>query len=146
MICVSDLMEPSYPTRLDDYCKYFHLSIFDVSLQCIFCSFILDTQQLADFYRKDLSLVWRNGLCFACCRQCCRLSARFEFEQYFRCSVSALMIQDVLGKPLKDIIIRCYGCMALLDLVEKYDTVCRNEQFYLVRNGWKGLCRECIPK
>ena len=139
-------MEPYFPTHLDDFCKHFKLSLFDVSLQCIFCGFFLDTQQLASFYRKRLSLVWRNNICFACCIQCTRVSARHEFERYLRRSVSSALIQDVLKKPLNEIIIRWHGCMKLLDLVEKVDTVCRGDNFYLVRNGWKGLCRECTPK
>lgn len=139
-------MEPYFPTHLDDYCKHFNVSFFDLSLQCIFCGFILDAQQLANFYQKSLSLVWRDGICFACCRQCCRVSARHEFERYCRCSVSASIITDILHKPLSEIIIRCYGCLTLLDLVEKIDAIHRGDNFHLVRSAWKGLCRECSPK
>ncbi|AUB51247.1 E6 protein [Human papillomavirus type 211] len=139
-------MEPYYPTHLDDYCKHFSVSFFDLSLHCIFCGHLLDTQQLADFYRKRLSLVWRANNCFACCLQCCRVSARHEFEQYCRCSVSAGLIQDILHKPLSEIIIRCHGCLTLLDLAEKVDAVNRGDLFYLVRKAWKGLCRQCTPK
>lgn len=139
-------MEPYQPATLNDYCRYFNLSFFDVSLQCVFCKFVLDTQHLAAFHKKCLRLVWRNGNCYACCCQCCRVSARYEFERHKRCSISAAMIQDVLRKPLNEIQIRCYGCLGLLDLVEKVDTISREDSFYLVRDGWKGLCRQCTPK
>ncbi|ATQ38282.1 E6 [Gammapapillomavirus 8] len=139
-------MEPYYPTHLDDYCKFYNVSFFDLSLRCIFCGHLLDSLQLANFYKKHLSLVWRTGNCFACCLQCCRVSAQHEFERYCRCSVPAGLIQDILHKPLSEIIIRCHGCLTLLDLVEKIDAVNRGDNFYLVRKAWKGLCRDCIPK
>ncbi|ABR20502.1 E6 protein [Human papillomavirus 88] len=140
-------MEDSYlPKRLDDFCSIFNISLFDVHLPCIFCGYILDLQQLGSFYQKQLSLVWRSGACFACCVPCSRLSARYEAERFYRCSVKGIHFEDFLRKNLADVVCRCYECMSLLDLPEKLDCIFRGECFHLVRNTWRGTCRNCCRK
>nr|AYA94734.1 MAG: E6 protein [Human papillomavirus] len=139
-------MDSSQPTSLDDYCRHFNCSFFDLRIRCIFCRHFLDLIQLADFHSKTLSLVWRGCECFACCTNCARLSAKFEFESYYRCSIPAVIIEDIVKQKLHQLIVRCYLCLRLLDTVEKYDSVCRGDSFHLVRQGWKGICRICASK
>lgn len=139
-------MEVSRPLSLEDYCRQFDISIFDLHIQCIFCRFVLNIEHLASFANKTLSLIWRDNHPYACCISCARLSAKFECERYYQCSIRAVDIEGVLGKPLYALIIRCSECLRLLDIVEKYDGVCRNDYFHIVRSSIKGLCRFCVPK
>nr|WCR76015.1 E6 protein [Human papillomavirus 228] len=139
-------MDPQFPTALDQYCKTSGVSFFDLKLPCIFCKFPVPLQDLAAFYVKNLSLIYRGSDCYACCAKCLRLSALFEFQQHCQCSVSCSVLSDLINKPLKDIIIRCKECYNLLSFVEKLDCVLHEEFFYLVRGHWRGLCRFCMFK
>lgn len=134
------------PRTLEEYCLRSNTSFFNLHIPCIFCSRILDSQDLAAFSIKHLSLVHRNSQCFACCSLCCRVSARFEFDQYYQCSVQSLNIETVAEKPLSVLIVRCYNCFALLDTAEKYDIICRGDLFHIVRSQFRGLCRRCTPR
>nr|UXX42009.1 MAG: E6 [Gammapapillomavirus sp.] len=136
----------SKPTNLLDYCKFFKVSFFDVTLKCIFCKFNLDLVELASFHHKRLSLVWRDAFCFACCTKCLKLSAWYESQNYYCCSVKSELISGLVGKPVEDIIVRCMFCMQLLDFMEKFDHVTRGEPFHLVRGSWRGSCRNCVQK
>nr|AYA93812.1 MAG: E6 protein [Human papillomavirus] len=139
-------MDPQFPTALDQYCKIYGVSFFDLELTCIFCKFPVCLQDLASFYMKSLSLIWREGKCYACCCKCVRLSALFEFQQHCQCGVPCTNLPDLVNKQLKDIVIRCRDCYTLLSFVEKLDCVLHEEYFYLVRGHWRGLCRYCLFK
>lgn len=140
------LMADDRPKTLEQYCAYFNTSFFDLHIPCIFCSCVLTSQDLASFTLKTLNLVFRDPDYYACCANCCCLSARFEFEKHCKCAVRAVNIEAVSGKHLHELSVRCHNCLHLLDIAEKYDKVCRDEFFYFVRNQWRALCRNCMPK
>lgn len=139
-------MADSLPTSLDEYCRVFHISFFDVKLQCVFCKHFINLQELADFYSKHLSLIWKGCLCFGSCNACLRLIAKFELENHFQCSVRGIFLEDLVNKKLKNIIVRCMVCYKLLDYMEKFDCCCRNLDFVLVRGHWRNICRLCMKK
>ena len=139
-------MESNLPRSLEQYCQYYNCSFFAVHLPCIFCSHILTAEDLAAFACKNLSLVFRNAQCLACCIKCCRMSARYEIENYYQCSVRSVNIESVSQCRLHALIVRCYECLKSLDIAEKYDLVCKDEWFHVVRSQWRGLCRDCYPK
>lgn len=139
-------MADDKPKRLDEYCERFGLSFFDVKLPCLFCNFELDLQELAEFHLKTLSLIWKDNACFAACKRCIRLSARFERENYCRCSVPSDAIENVTGQKLCELTIRCYLCYKRLDQAEKIDCIAANEDFLLIRHHWRGVCRFCARK
>ncbi|CAF05702.1 E6 protein [Human papillomavirus 95] len=134
------------PTTLDEYCRRFDISFFDLRLPCIFCFHPVDLAELASFYIKKLSLVFRGSCYYACCSQCLRLSAKFEQENYFQCSVYATGLEDLVGQKIRDICVRCLCCLKLLDIVEKLDLLYSGEVCYLIRGLWRGYCRNCIKK
>lgn len=136
-------MEPGRAKNLVDYCKQENLSFFDLQLYCLFCKFLIPLPDLASFYCKKLALVYRDGNAFAACTKCLRLSAIFENERYYTCSVKAHLLSDLLGKPLNEIAVRCENCMSLLDYIEKYDCIYSGGYFHLVRGNWRGCCRNC---
>ena len=113
-------MEP-VPLRLDDFCAKNGLSFFDVRLQCVFCEHWISTVDLAAFHCKSLSLVWKGHVCYACCCSCLRLSALYEMQRYYQCSLQGDYIEDLVRKPLTDIVIRCLLCLTKLDLLEKLE-------------------------
>lgn len=133
-----------FPTDLKEYCTVFNISFFDIHVPCVFCKHSVSLQNLADFYCKGLSLLWKNNNCYACCSLCLKSIAKYEFEQYFTCSVKCHLIEAVVLKPLKDIVVRCRFCYKLLDYAEKLDCCARNFDFCLVRGHWKNVCRFCI--
>lgn len=139
-------MDARFPIKLDDYCFYFSIPFFDLHLKCVFCNFYLTLQELADFYEKGLSLIWRRNICFACCRKCIQLSAKFEKENYFVCCVTPTTLECMLTKCLKDINIRCMLCLRKLDYAEKIDHLVKDEVFCLIRGYWRGYCRFCMRK
>lgn len=136
-------MEPSQPTRLDEYCKLHCIDFFNLRLHCIFCKFICTLEDLAAFYQKNLSLVYRLGIPHACCSKCLRHSAEYERYKFFQCAVNYSVIDVIAGKSLNDLIVRCLYCLALLDYAEKYDCLSRGEQVVLVRGHWRSCCRNC---
>lgn len=139
-------MAEEQPKRLDEYCKATGTSFFDLKLCCAFCKFQLSLQELADFFTKQLSLLYRDGIAHAACRGCLRLSARHEFELFCRCSVPADIICDILHEPITCVCVRCTECYKLLDAAEKIDLCAASEHLYLVRQYWRGICRDCRKK
>lgn len=139
-------MEPQYPNNIEDYCTHFNISFFKLGLKCVFCRHWLNTVELASFHQKKLSLIWRDGDCYACCTGCLRLSANYETERYYRCSFNSKIIEDVFRAPLNEIIIRCMHCYNLLDYIEKFEHQMREEPFHLIRQHLRGSCRHCVRK
>lgn len=136
-------MADATPTRLDEYCKTYGITFFDLQIPCLFCRFKLQLQDLADFYCKDLSLVWRDSVCFACCCKCLRLCAKFEKENYSRCVVKGCNLEGLVQKPLTEILVRCLFCFRKLDYSEKIDCCIKELPFCLIRHHWRNICRFC---
>nr|AYA94152.1 MAG: E6 protein [Human papillomavirus] len=134
------------PIHLDDFCRKYGISFFDVRLQCVFCKHWISTLDLAAFYCKCLSLIWKDNVCYACCCSCLKLSALYETQRYYQCTVMSDFIEDIVRKPLSEIIIRCLCCLTKLDLVEKLEHKYTGSAFYLVRGYWRGYCRNCKYK
>lgn len=143
---ILQMADVQFPSRVDEYCKYFNISFLDLRLRCIFCNHYLGVRELAEFYEKQLSLVWRKFECFACCEQCVCLSAKFERENFFQCAIKPDTIVDLAKQSLQDVTVRCIMCMTLLDVPEKFDHLCRNRSFMLVRSHFKGYCRRCMQR
>ena len=143
---IFDQMEPLFPTKLNEYCSYFDISFFDLSLKCIFCKHYLNLVDLAYFYEKGLSLVWRNNICYACCDRCLKCSARYEANRHFQCTFNTATLHAVVEKPLEDIEIRCYYCLCILSLVEKCDLIARGRPTCLVRGYFRAPCKDCIRR
>lgn len=139
-------MASDRPTRLDQYCKTFNTTFFDLKINCLFCNFCLTLQELAAFHMKTLSLIWKEDSVFAICLRCTRLSARYEAEKYFRCAVKSDYIESLTETALADLSVRCIECYRLLDIAEKIDVRCRGEDIYLIRKHWRAYCRECCRK
>jgi hypothetical protein len=138
--------EPRFPKFLNDFCSHFQINFFDLCLPCIFCRCTLNPQELAGFYMKKLSLVWKEGRVFACCTKCLLLSAQYEKEHFFQCVASSGALEHLTKKTLSDICVRCIYCLTLLDLAEKVDIKNRELTYSLVRGHWRGVCRNCIFK
>ena len=100
-------MAAYYPTCLDEYCAVFGVSFFNLQMKCVFCKHRVSLQGLADFFVKDLSLVWKDNICFACCQQCLKLIAKYESEHFTRCTVRGDVLSYLLNKPISTIIVRC---------------------------------------
>lgn len=137
-------MEPQFPTDLDSYCQHFKINFFDLVLNCIFCKFPLSTVDLASFHNKKLSIIWRNYKPFVCCCKCLRLTAKFEKENYFVCTVKSHLLTGLIKKELSEINIRCQECYAFLDYLEKLSHLYNDLDFAFIRGHWRGTCRNCM--
>lgn len=137
-------MDPLQPTRLDEFCKVHCIDFFNLRLPCIFCKFLCSLEDLAAFYQKNLSIVYRCGNPHACCTKCLKHTAKYERNRFFQCAVRFAFIDVVAGKPLDDLLVRCLYCFAVLDHAEKYDCLSRDEQVVLVRGHWRSCCRNCV--
>ncbi|AWK28191.1 E6 protein [Human papillomavirus type 219] len=131
------------PTRLHDLCARTGCTLFNLRVPCIFCKFILSVEDLVAFITKNLSLIDKNNVIYACCVRCLQHCARYEREQFGQCIVNAEHIDVVAGKPLLDILIRCLYCYNILDAAEKIDCRARNQGIVLVRGHWRTGCRLC---
>nr|AYA94398.1 MAG: E6 protein [Human papillomavirus] len=132
------------PTNLEEYCKVHNCSLFSLSFPCIFCKHPVGYVGLAEFHFKNLNLVYKDNVCYASCSYCLKLTANYELENYYRCSVEAACIEHICKLPLKDILVRCILCYKQLDLTEKFDCVVANSPFVLVRKYWRNYCRICF--
>ena len=139
-------MEQIFPTKLNDYCTYFEISFFDLSLKCIFCKHYLTLVDLAKFHEKNFCLVWRKNICYACCDKCVFCSARYEANKHFQCTFNTSTLHAVVQKPLQDIDIRCYYCLRVLSLVEKFDLIAQGKPTCLIRGYFRAPCTECLKK
>lgn len=139
-------MEELQPRKLDDYCRIFDISLFDLYLKCIFCKRYLTLKDLACFHMKDLSLLWRNNICFACCERCVIASARYEASRHFQCIFQTDHLHVITGVPLQNLDVRCYYCLSVLDTAEKFDLIARNRPTCLVRGYFRAPCRECLRR
>lgn len=139
-------MAAAQPRRLDLLCEATGQTFFQLSLKCAFCNFELSLQDLAGFHCKHLSLIYRENIPYAVCSGCLRLSAKCEFEEFCRCSVPAAILPDILHAPLTSVAVRCVHCYKLLDCAERFDLAAGSELVYLVRNIWRGPCRDCRKK
>lgn len=134
------------PTNLEDYCKFHNCSFFALSFPCVFCKHKVDYLGLAEFHHKTLNLLYKDNVPYVCCSPCLKLTAKYELQQYYRCSVDAACIEFLCKQPLKDIIVRCLLCYRLLDYLEKYDCVVCDFPFVLVRHHWRNYCRFCVKQ
>jgi hypothetical protein len=139
-------MENIFPSCLREYCSYFNVNFLDLKLQCIFCRNICDIVDLALFFKKQLRLVWRSQIAYACCNNCIVLSARYESEKYSVCSVKAENLHALIRVPLQDVSLRCNYCIGLLTPSEKVDLITANRYVWLVRGYWRGICSACAAK
>lgn len=139
-------MSANKPTRLDEYCKEKNISFFELQIPCLFCKFLLSLQELAGFYTKCLSLVYKDDGVYAVCFRCTRASAKYEAEKYLRCIVKSDYVDVLAECSLANLIVRCIDCYKLLDIAEKLDIRARSEDLYLVRRHWRGHCRECYKR
>lgn len=146
MFFIISMEAAQFPTCLRTYCNLFNISLFDLKLRCIFCRCYLSLGDLASFYEKKLSLIWKNNICFACCLRCLCLSARYEADHYFQCVCKVQSLHALLNRPLNDIVMRCYYCYNLLDLASKYDLISRDKLACLVRGHWRAPCRDCLNR
>lgn len=136
-------MAELYPTSLDEYCKTFKISFFDLSIPCVFCNCTLTLQDLASFVTKCLNLIWKSNCCYASCAVCLRVSARYERERYTQCIVKGHMLETLTTTPLCELIVRCKYCYRKLDYAEKIDCCVGDLPFCLVRSQWRNCCRNC---
>nr|AXU25210.1 E6 protein [Human papillomavirus] len=139
-------MDEHFPRSLDDYCKTYQIDFFTLRLPCIFCGFYASIQDLASFYSKRLSIVWRHNRPFVSCMKCVRHSAIVERQKFCQCCVKCTDLDAVVGRSLRDIVIRCISCYGLLDYAEKIDACVSERLVYLVRGHWRTECRECVEK
>lgn len=140
-------METStFPTNLAAYCSHFNIPFFDLKLKCIFCKNYVSLKELASFYEKELSLVWKNLICYACCERCLCLTAKYESENYFQCACKVQDLHALIERPLNEVLIRCYYCYDLLDLATKFDLIARDYKACLVRGHWRAPCRSCLRR
>lgn len=137
-------MAEPHPTNLEDYCKVHNCSLFTLTLPCVFCKFEINYLGLAEFHYKNLSLIYKEGICYACCGSCLKLTAKYEAEQFGRCSVDPRCIEFLCKKPLAEITVRCLCCFKALDLIEKYDCITADLPFVLIRHHWRNYCRHCV--
>lgn len=137
-------METTEPTRLDEYCQVFGVSFFNLRLPCIFCKFLCTVEDLAAFFKKKLSLVYRNRVPFACCLKCLKHTARYERQKFSLCSVKPFVIDALTGKSFFELPVRCLLCLSLLDEIEKKECCLREEDIILVRGHWRCFCRDCF--
>lgn len=139
-------MEQLLPYNIEDYCRVFKISFFNVRMKCLFCKFDVSTLDLASFHCKRLRLVWRGNNCFACCEKCLRLLAKYEYENYCVCVCKGTTLEFLTKKDLATCIVRCIECLMLLDLAEKVNCDRRGLPFSLVRTHWRSYCRSCVKK
>lgn len=139
-------MERLLPYNLEDYCRVFAISFFEIRMPCLFCKFTVPTVDLASFHCKQLRLVWRDSTCFACCGKCIRLLAKHEFDHYCICVCKGTTLEHLCKKDLASVIVRCVECLCLLDFAEKLYCDRKGLPFYLVRTHWRNCCRNCLRK
>lgn len=141
---LSELMENLFPTCLRDYCDYFEINFFDLRLLCIFCKRLLDEVDLARFHKKQLYLVWRGFVAYACCDKCLKLSARYESEKHCVCVVEAENLHGLIGVPVQNVLLRCKQCLGVLTLSEKVDLLTGRKLVWLIRGYWRATCSSCM--
>nr|AYA93686.1 MAG: E6 protein [Human papillomavirus] len=135
-----------HPLSLSEYCALKNVSLFDVSLCCVFCKNVLDFMSLADFHVKGLQLLHKGDTFYACCAICLKVSAKYELDNYFQCYVHADYLTTICEKPLQHIFVRCIECYKLLDCMEKLDCCAESLPYCLIRGRWRNYCRNCIRK
>nr|AYA94146.1 MAG: E6 protein [Human papillomavirus] len=134
------------PDKLDALCRQYGICFFDLRIRCVFCNHFCSAVDLAAFHQKSLSLIWKGCVCFACCSCCLTLSAKFELEKYYQCSLSSDYFEDVVQESLSSVVIRCLKCLTKLDYIEKLEHKRNCRPFHLIRGRWRANCRNCAEK
>ncbi|QIA98986.1 early protein 6 [Callithrix penicillata papillomavirus type 1] len=133
------------PRNLIEYLDRFEETLHTVRLPCIFCKNICTAHDLTDFVRKNLQLVWRGtGSAFAACSSCLKVTAAYEYRVYYQGCIPGDYIEDISGRPISSLCIRCVRCLAELDLAEKLGALVFDLPFLVVRSQWRSYCRNCI--
>lgn len=133
-----------FPVCVEEYCNYFGVTFSELNFLCIFCRCPVPPLELLTFQYRQLSLVWREGTCYAACIACIERVAKYERDKFFQCAVNGMYIEFFTKTPLQDLIVRCMFCMRLLTSEEKIDIIGAGATFCLVRGHWKGYCRDCF--
>ncbi|CAA52482.1 early protein [Human papillomavirus 9] len=144
MYLTEQIMDRPKPRTVKELADTLVIPLIDLLIPCKFCNRFLSYFELLNFDHKCLQLIWtEEDLVYGLCSSCAYASAQLEFTHFFQFAVVGKDIETVEGTAIGNICIRCRYCFKLLDLVEKLATCYKFEQFYKVRNSWKGLCRHC---
>lgn len=139
----TDKDKAELPLTIQGLAKALGIPFIDTLIPCNFCGKFLDYLESCEFEAKKLCLIWKDYRVYACCRVCCGATATFEFNQYYQQTVLGRDIELASGRSIFEIDVRCYTCLAFLDIIEKLDCCGRGLPFHKVRNAWKGVCRQC---
>lgn len=138
-------MDNPAPRRLTDYLQRHGLTIDTAELGCIFCKNQVSAYDLSEFIRKNLQLVWRGTRsAYAVCTDCLLSTARYEFSTFYQCSTPGENVEDLCGRRLCQVTVRCVRCLAELEFAEKLGAVIYELDYMLVRGQWRSYCRNCI--
>lgn len=130
-----------------DYCTVNNVTLDCLCIPCVFCNNNLSFQDKCSFVVKNLRIVFRANIAFACCGSCLKNVAYYELCKYYRCSADGSNLDVLSGKCLKELVVRCLSCMKELEYIEKLEHSAKGELFHLVRHFWRGVCRHCrVPE
>lgn len=136
-------MASPFPTRLDEYCKYFDICVLDLKLPCVFCRCILPVSEAVEYHEKTLAILWRKRVPYMACRCCLKKLAKLEREKFYEGTVRACNLNGSSVTPLAGIHVRCNLCFRLLDISDKADLCVNNAEVFTVRGWFRAPCRSC---
>ncbi|ANZ90250.1 E6 protein [Bos taurus papillomavirus 19] len=113
-------------------------------ISCVFCKQLLTVKDKELFVYKKLKLVIRDSEHYAACDQCIIASAKLDAAKYTQCTIEGDGVMLIARKSLDQLHMRCVNCAKYLSNNEKLECVVFKIPFHLIRNDWRGLCRNCL--
>lgn len=132
------------PFDLPQLLSHLRLNVAGVLLPCVFCGGVCGLQDNFDFCASGLKVVWKNGYYHIACKRCRRQAAAAEDHCYRQCHGESDFVEACTGLPLLHVDINCIACLGKLGATEKLLARETRRPFILVRNRWRGYCRNCF--
>nr|WPK29458.1 MAG: E6 protein [Varecia variegata papillomavirus 2]WPK29464.1 MAG: E6 protein [Varecia variegata papillomavirus 2] len=131
------------PKTVRELAKILQVPYHDVLLRCIFCKDFLSELDLNAFDYRQLHVIWRPDGVHGACQACVGLVAYKDLLKNTECTLEADGVEQFERRPLRDIAVRCAGCLKPLDYLEKLECYTERTPFWRVRDLWRGRCRNC---
>ncbi|ABX56056.1 E6 [Macaca fascicularis papillomavirus 7] len=128
---------------LHELCEQREESLHEIILHCVFCREELCRQEVYDFARFELRLVYREGTAYGVCKPCLQLHSKVRRLRHYNCSVYGSTLEGLLKKQLHEVTIRCYICQKPLCQVEMQRHLDCEERFHEIAGVWTGRCIPC---
>lgn len=128
---------------LSDLADGLGITIDEVIVSCYYCGKWLGWQDKVLFQHSNLLLHVKDDFYYAACYGCVRATAKIDFIINYEKFVSIEEAEAFARRAFVNCDVRCWGCLRILNPVEKADVVSERGDVAIVRGNLRAKCTLC---